>query len=417
MSNGSSSSRLPFTIATFIAGAIFGLALGLFLAYVALPANLVLNDAPPLFLRVNPTGATVEYQNLFVARVANRYFQGVQGGTEPAAFTEALNSLGVSSGDATPAEALAMSSAGQLAAEQENLRDGANPDAGYFTLADQNSMKLLSDRLVTIQGQPAVVPESVIQDRRNALLIGLISLALLGTFLVGALVVLGSRMAGASTTTTTATAAAAAAPIDNGASVTYVRPATVDELPEVLIDVKTTPPPTEPGINVGPATVAAMAGAVSLQQHAASPVPGESLIATYTTSFSHGEDDYDEGFQISSSSGDLIGECGASIAERYGLDRPAKVVALGMWVFDKNDFQSTKSVLMTPFAFRDDQIRHKLASRGDAVQARLGMFEVMTSTLRVEVEVRNLTLEPIGSDPDGYFERVDLEFRVFRRPL
>jgi len=42
MVNGSSSSRLPFTIATFIAGAVFGLALGMFLAYVVLPANLVL---------------------------------------------------------------------------------------------------------------------------------------------------------------------------------------------------------------------------------------------------------------------------------------------------------------------------------------------------------------------------------------
>jgi hypothetical protein len=146
-------------------------------------------------------------------------------------------------------------------------------------------------------------------------------------------------------------------------------------------------------------------------------VPGESLIATFTTSFSHGEDDYDEGFQISSSSGDLIGECGASIADRNGLDRPAKVVALGMWVFDKNDFQSTKSVLFTPYAFRDEQIRHKLASRGDAVQARLGMFEVITSSLRVEVEVRNLTLQPIGNDPDGYFEHVDLEFRVFKKPI
>jgi hypothetical protein len=185
----------------------------------------------------------------------------------------------------------------------------------------------------------------------------------------------------------------------------------------VLIDVKTSPPPTEPGISVPASSVAAMAGAVTLQQRAASPVPGETLLSTFDTTFTHGDDRYDEGFQISSSTGDLIGECGASIAERYGLEQPAKVIALAMWVFDKNDFQSTKSVLLTPFAYRDEQIRQKLSSRGEQVQARLGMFEVLTSTLRVEVEVRNLTMQPIGSDPDGYFDRVDLEFRVFKRPL
>jgi hypothetical protein len=418
MSNGSGSNRLLFIILTFIAGAAFGLALGAFLAYVVLPANIVLRDAPPTFLRAGANGATVEYRDLYVARVAQRYFQGVQGGTADPAFVEAQESLGVASGDATPAEALSMVGAAQLAAEQENLRDGPNPDAGRFTLADQNNMKLLAERLTQIQGQPVVLPADLTAARRSALLLGMAGLFLLGAFLVGALVVLnsllGRRSAAAVQKTTTYKSPVA---MDDGASVTYVRPATVDELPEVLIDVKTNPPPTEPGIAVAPSGVAAMASAVSMQQRAASPVAGESLIGTFSTSYTHGEEQYDEGFQISSSTGDLIGECGASIADRYGLDQPSRVIALGMWVFDKNDFQSTKSVLMTPFAFRDSQIQAKLVSRGDPVQARLGMFEVLTSSLRVEVEVRNLLMQPIGNDPDGYFDRVDLEFRVFKRPL
>lgn len=417
MSNGSGSNRLLFSIATFIAGAVFGLALGAFLAYVVLPANLVLRDAPPLYLRASDNSATIEYRELYVARVALRYFQGVQGGTADPAFVEAQESLGVSSGDATPEEALTMVSVAQLAAEQENLSDGSNPDAGRFTLADQNNMKLLADRLTQIQGQPAVVPADVATARRNALLFGLAGLVLLGTFLVGALVVFNSFLSRRSAVVVQTTTYKTPVAMDDGASVTYVRPATVDELPEVLIDVKTNPPPTEPGMTMAPAGVAAMASAVSMQQRAASPVAGESLIGTFSTSYTHGEEQYDEGFQISSSTGDLIGECGASIADRYGLDQPSRVIALGMWVFDKNDFQSTKSVLMTPFAFRDSQIQAKLVSRGDPVQARLGMFEVLTSSLRVEVEVRNLMMQPIGNDPDGYFDRVDLEFRVFKRPL
>lgn len=420
MNNGSGSNRLLFIIATFIAGVAFGAALGAFAAYVVLPANLVLRDAPPAFLRADVSGATVEYRDLYVARVAQRYSLGVQGGAADPAFTEALESLGVASGDASPADALGMVSSAQKAADQENLRDGPNPDAGRFTLADANNIKLLTDRVTQIQGQPAVIPESVVAARRADIFKWGAGLFVLGLFLIGVLVALNALFGRGNSTmttkTTTATVKTHTVAPEDGVSVTQMRAASIDELNDMLIDVKA-PSPTEPGIAVHPASVAAMAGAVSMQPRAASPVAGESLINTFTTSYAHGDATYDEGFQISSSSGDLIGECGASIAERYGLEKPPQVTALGVWVFDKNDFQSTKSVLMTPFAFRDEPIRQKLTALGDPVQARLGMFEVLTSTLRVEVEVRNLMMLPIGNDPDGYFEHVDLEFRVFKRPL
>jgi hypothetical protein len=420
MSNGSSSSRLPFTIASFIAGVLFGLALGAFLAYVVLPANLVLRDAPPSFLRADLTGAKVEYRDLYVARVAQRHALGAQSGAPDPAFTEAQESLGVTSGDASPADALVMVNSALQAATLENQRDGANPDAGRFTLADQNAIKSLADRLTQIQGQPAALPADVQLARRNDLILGIVGLTVLGVILVLALWLINALFGGSKgavkTTNTTSTTYKTQSAVDNdGATATFVAPASVDELPDVLIDVKS-PSPTEPGIVV-PASVAAMAGAVAMQPRAASPVAGESLINTFNASYAYGDDGYDEDFQINSSSGDLIGECGASIAERHGIERPSRVTALGIWVFDKNDFQSTKSMLMTPFAFRDPIVYEKLKMQGDPVQARLSIFEVLTSTLRVEVEVRNLAMEPIGQDPDGYFGRVDLQFRVFKRPL
>lgn len=425
MSNGSSSSRLPFTIASFIAGAIFGLALGAFLAYVVLPANLVLRDAPPSFLRADPTGATVEYRDLYVARVAQRYALGVQGGMPDPAFTEARESLGVASGDASPADALTMVNSALQAASQENQRDsanGGNPDAGRFTLADQNNIKLLADQIAQIQGQPVTEPAAVTQAQRNALIFGVIGLVILGVILVSALGLLNTLSGGANatqtiskTTTTTATNyKAQPAVVADGATATFVPPASVDELPDLLIDVKS-PPPTEPGIVV-PATVAAMAGAVATQPHAASPVAGESLINTFNASYAHGEDNYNEEFHIQSAGGVMIGECGTIIADRYGADKPARATALSVYVFDRNDFNSKYTMLMTPFAYRDPIVHDKLKAQGDLVQARLSMFEVLTSTLRVEVEVRNLVMEQIGQDPDGYFGRVDLQFRVFKRP-
>ena len=147
-----------------------------------------------------------------------------------------------------------------------------------------------------------------------------------------------------------------------------------------------------------------------------SPVPGESLIGTFLTIYEHGNEQFDEGFQISAATGELIGECGASVADRVSLTTPSRVTALTVWVFDKNDFQSTNKVLLTPFAYRNNVMRSKLAARGDLVQARPGIFEVNTSTLRVEVEVRNLQMLPLDSDPDGDFQRRELEFRVYKKP-
>ena len=423
MSNGPSSSRLPFAIASFIASVIFGAALGAFLAYVVLPPDLVLRDAPPAFLRADPSGATVEYRDLYVARVAQRYSQGVQGGSADPAFVEAQESLGVASGDASPAEALGMASSALQAAGQENQRDsanGGNPDAGRFTLADENNIRLLVDRLTQIQGQPAVIPASIQQGKRNAAIFGVLGLAVLGTILVLGLWLFNTLFGGGKSASKTVSAPttykAQPVPTADGATATFVPPASVDELPDPLIDVRASPP-TEPGLAMSHANAATLATAVAAQPRAASPVAGESLLSTFTTTFVHGDDTYDEGFQINSTSGELIGECGSSIVDRFGMERPSRVVALGVWVFDKNDFQSTKRVLMTPFAFHNPIIREKLAKQGDPVQAALNIFEVLTSTLRVEVEVRNLVMQKIDDDPDGYFERVDLEFRVFKRPL
>jgi hypothetical protein len=113
--------------------------------------------------------------------------------------------------------------------------------------------------------------------------------------------------------------------------------------------------------------------------------------------------------------GELIGECGASIVERLGLDVPAKVVALAVWVFDKNDFQSTTKVLMTDYAYNDSLIRGKLDNRGDAILARNGQMSIDTSTLRVEVDVSGLDFAPVGNETNGYFEKINLQYRVFKK--
>jgi hypothetical protein len=146
-------------------------------------------------------------------------------------------------------------------------------------------------------------------------------------------------------------------------------------------------------------------------------ITGETPVATFApTVYRHGDDHYDEDFAINGAMGELIGECGASIADRIGLDSPSRVSALSLWVFDKNDFQSTTKVLMTDYVWNDTVTRSKLKARGDAVLAMDGgVVEILTSMLRVEVQVSDLTLNTDKNPDHGYFQNVTLTFRVFKR--
>jgi hypothetical protein len=139
------------------------------------------------------------------------------------------------------------------------------------------------------------------------------------------------------------------------------------------------------------------------------------MIGTFNTTYEIGEDRYDDSFQINGSMGELIGECGASVVERIGHDTPAKVAALAVWLFDKSDFQSTTKVLMSEYAFSDPLVKDKLKNRGDALPARNGRFDIVTSTMRAEIEVSQLDFAPVGNQVQGYFEKVNLQFRIFKR--
>lgn len=407
MSDASGFNRWFIVTVAVVVGFLIGVAFAAYLAYAWVPANLILRDAPPRFLRFDPAGDRPDYRDVYVARVATRYAQGVQAGQPDAALTQAQQALGVTTGDATPIEALAMARSAEQAARNENAREGANPDQGWFTLADQNSLTLLAERLEQVKDQQPVIPQSVIEARRNVALLGGLLLLLWIALLTGLLLLVANLLKPAPVRL----AAPTVAPRVAGEA--EARPAAVVNVGDgqVAVEAPVAPAaaaPTEPGVI--PALYSPSPVRVS------SPLPGESLINTFHAVYEHGNENFDEGFQISATSGELIGECGASVADRVSLTSPSRVTALAIWTFDKNDFQSTTKVMLTPYAYRNNVMRSKLAARGELVQAAPGMFEIVTSTLRVEVEVRNLQLLPLDGDPDGYFQRADLEFRVYKRP-
>jgi len=405
MSDASGFNRWFIVTVAVVVGFLIGLAFAVYLVYAWVPANVILRDAPPRFLRFDPSGQRPDYRDVYVARVANRYAQGVQAGQPDPALTQAQQALGVTTGDTTPIEALQMARSAEQAARNENAREGGDPDQGWFTLADQNNLTLLAERLEQVKDQPATIAQSVLEARRNAALLG----ALLLLLWIGILTLLllfvanvfrpAAPPAGAEAAASPQPTAVVNVNVGGDGQVATGAPAVLQAAAVA---------PTEPG--VVPPLYSPSPVRVS------SPVPGESLIGTFLTVYEHGNEQFDEGFQISAATGELIGECGASVADRVSLTSPSRVTALTVWVFDKNDFQSTNKVLLTPYAYRNKVMRTKLAERGDLVQARPGIFEVNTSTLRVEVEVRNLQMLPLDSDPDGYFQRLELEFRVYKRP-
>jgi hypothetical protein len=164
-----------------------------------------------------------------------------------------------------------------------------------------------------------------------------------------------------------------------------------------------------------PASMSATTDTDLIQPARGTITNSEQLISTFSTQFEIGNDNYDEDFPITGANGELIGELGATAGERVGLEMPYKVVVILIWLFDKLDFHSTTKVLMTDHAYNDSVIKDKLKSRGDLILARNGVLEIVTSTMRVEVEVSGLDFAPIGNEPHGYFENVNLQFRVYRR--
>lgn len=394
MSDASGFNRWFIIAVALVAGFLMGLAFAVYLFLAWVPAEFILRDAPPRYLRYDPSGQVAQYRDVYVARVADRYAKVVQAGQPDVALTQAQQALGVATGDATPLEALAMVRAAEQAARIENSRpeDQAAPDSGWFTLADQDNLSALAQRLDQVKDQPVVIPQSVLDARRNVAIFGAILLLLWIGLLAATLALIANALK---------------PPSVPAAAVVHSTPTIAPQPADMAVSAQPAAVPTQPAYAPLPQSPAV---------RAVSPVPGETLIHTFPTVYEHGDERYDEGFQIASSSGELIGECGASIADRVSLASPSRVTALAIWVFDKSDFHSKNKILLTPYAFEDEVMRNKLATRGDLVRAEPGTIEIATSMLRVEVEITDLQLGPIDHHPDGYYQRVALQFRVYKRP-
>jgi hypothetical protein len=138
-------------------------------------------------------------------------------------------------------------------------------------------------------------------------------------------------------------------------------------------------------------------------------------IATFRSTYSIGDDLYDDSFSIESPTGDFLGECGVGIGDIIGVGEPKKVSAFEVWLFDKNDIQTVTKVLMSSYAYQDDESLSRLSAKGDPVLAENGgLLELVTESLRLEARIVDITFGE-GALPSGsYFERMAIELTAWK---
>ena len=140
-------------------------------------------------------------------------------------------------------------------------------------------------------------------------------------------------------------------------------------------------------------------------------------LGTFSTTYEHGKDTYDESFSIEARTGEFLGECGMGISETVHNGEPDKVMAFEVWLFDKSDIRTVTKVLMSEHAFEDEALRAKLAPKGEAVLAKFGHPILLeTSGLQVQVNVTYLEYGEGAPPPNSYFEKLVVDLVAMASP-
>lgn len=143
-----------------------------------------------------------------------------------------------------------------------------------------------------------------------------------------------------------------------------------------------------------PATTAAMGG-----------------LGRFVPSYTLGNDNYDTSYSLETPRGEFLGECGMGISERIGEGKPDKVTAFDLWLFDKADVRTVTQILMTDYAFKDQTLRAKLATKGEAVLAEKGkVLRLETQSLGITAHIVELIYATNPNfPPNSHFQKLIIE--------
>ncbi|MDY7039823.1 MAG: hypothetical protein SVX38_03060 [Chloroflexota bacterium] len=145
--------------------------------------------------------------------------------------------------------------------------------------------------------------------------------------------------------------------------------------------------------------------------------PAVPPLGHWMTSYSLGNDTYDESFSIETPVGEFLGECGVGISETVGAGPPTKVTAFEVWLFDKNDIRTVTKVLMSAYAFNDETLRVRLEPKGEAVLCQPNRHIVLeTASLRVEAVISEMEYGGGQAPPQSHFSRLTVELAAWVKP-
>jgi hypothetical protein len=168
------------------------------------------------------------------------------------------------------------------------------------------------------------------------------------------------------------------------------------------------------------------AAAAPQPSSAASPFEGERMmpqvpsppattspggLGRFVPSYTLGNDNYDTSYSLETTRGEFLGECGMGISETIGEGKPDKVVAFDLWLFDKADVRTVTQILMSEYAYKDQSLRTKLATKGEAVLAEKGKtLRFETASLRVDAQIVELIYATNANHPpNSHFQKLIVE--------
>jgi hypothetical protein len=142
------------------------------------------------------------------------------------------------------------------------------------------------------------------------------------------------------------------------------------------------------------------------------------ITGRFVSTYTQNQDDYEDYFSIEAPNGQFLGECGLSIGRSLGQGKPQRVTALEMVLFDSFDHRTETRMIMSHYAYEDEELQQELVMRGELVLAESGVQSLVeTNNLQMVAtiaSVRYADQEPL----DGVFQRVevDLDVRIKHLP-
>lgn len=128
---------------------------------------------------------------------------------------------------------------------------------------------------------------------------------------------------------------------------------------------------------------------------------------TFTAAYG-GEDRFDVSWDIEDIHADPLGKVGLGHGEAIKEGPPVQFVSFKVWLFDKNAIRTVTKVLMSKYAFEDDEVRAYLAGKGASVLAEPGVTTILeTKRLRVDVVIDEVEYSEDETVPrESYFTKL-----------